>query len=154
MRFGILVPFLCAAAVAVCQSAPPSFQTSAPGEKSAQHMQQPAGCRNAAAEFPLSDLTPQRKSETPAWHWDAAQSQQRASNFVPAAQSCQFNEELLRSFQAKMEPLPNHPGNFGPIPTQWPDAKFERIPTRWPNLKIDRIENESGASAKTPVPVK
>jgi hypothetical protein len=29
-----------------------------------------------------------------------------------------------------------------PIPTQWPNAKFEQIPTQWPNLKLEDVPGE------------
>jgi hypothetical protein len=35
-----------------------------------------------------------------------------------------------------------------PIPTEWPDAKFEPIPTDWPNLKFLLVNNSSQPQPK------
>ncbi len=48
----------------------------------------------------------------------------------------------------ELPPSPLRPnGHFGPIPTQWPDAKVEQIPGTWPNLKMLPIAGQNTDSS-------
>ena len=163
MRFKILALFLCAGFVGMCQSAAPAPKTSARVDQRAQSAQQRTDCKKATSQLSVSNLAPWQKErglEVQAWHWDDAQIDAKSAFHSPfvvsTAQSCPFNRELSRSFQAKLEPPPTRWPNakVEPIPTEWPNAKFVEIPTDWPSLKVVPLASLTGAPTTRSIPTK
>ena len=162
MRFKTLALFLCAGVVGMCQSVAPAPKTSARVDQSGQGTQQRTDCKKTAPDFSVSNLAPRQKEarfDVQAWHWDDALDSKSAFHspfLIPRAPSCPFDQELWRSFQAKLEPPPTQGPNakFEPIPTEWPNAKFEAIPTDWPSLKVVPLAPQPGAPATPSIPAR
>jgi hypothetical protein len=157
--FKVLALFCCTGVVGICQSVAPAPMTSARVDESRQGPQQWTDCKKSTSDFSVSNLAPrqgERRSNLQAWRWDDAQVDSKSAFhspfLIPTAQSCPFNQELWRSFQAKLEPFPTQSPNSKsqPIPTEWPNAKFEAIPTDWPSLKVVPLASQPGTPATIP----
>jgi hypothetical protein len=154
MRLNILALFLCASVMSVCQSFAPTPKTSARVDENRQGTPGWTDCEKSTSDFSVSKPAPrqgERQFNLQAWPWDNTQLDAKNafhSQFLfPIAQSCPFNQDLLRSFHAKLEsPPPQAPNlKFEPIPTQWPNARFEPIPTDWPGLKLVPLASQPSA---------
>jgi hypothetical protein len=152
----ILVLFLCASVVGMCQSVAPASKTLA-RVNSQQGTQQWTDCKKIAPDASVSSLAPrqgERRFHVQTQHWNVAQVDSK-STFIspfPSGQPCPFDQQLWRSFQTKLEPLPGQGPHTKsePIPTEWPNGKFEPIPSDWPGLKVIPMASEPGASATIP----
>jgi hypothetical protein len=168
MRLKILVLFLCAGVVGMCQSVAPAPRTSAQVDESRQGIQQRMDCKRASSDFSISGFASQQgapRFEVPAQNWNGAQVDSKSTFhspfLIPTAKSCPlfaangeftFDQGPYRQwFQAKLDPIPTPWPNakLVPIPTEWPNAKFEAIPTDWPNLKVAPVASRSDAPSTT-----
>ncbi len=155
MRFKVLVLFLCAGVVGMCQSVATAPKKSAQADQSGQRTPQRVDCKKAAPEFSVSNLAQEQKEHqfnVQRWHWDDPQVDSKGAFPSPfwstTTEPCSFAQELNpHLFYAKLEPLPTQWPNakLEPIPTEWPNAKLEAIPTAWPSLKVVRLASQPAA---------
>ena len=168
MRLTSLVLTFCTGAGAMCQSGAPAPRVPQPSIENPPGFQSQMSCSDATPDLSFPSIVPgiekDGSSRTPAkWRWvepqvhskrlfgtpslnsEAQTSSGKVFHWSPSNSEMQFCT-LAQSGQPPtvFRPWPN----LQPIPTQWPNAKFEKIPTDWPNLRVVPIMSQLNAPTK------